>query len=170
LRREASGEKKPEPAEETPNGPQVSLNEKTSKGATPATPKKPSGKKPRSKAEPEEQPTHGEAIDKFISEFKKEVDKITGDTSDQITVATIAADDTEPAGSDSSRELNWEERLEKIPDDQLKIISREIVEAVAKQVARQLVARIDPEVIYHLIKAAIDGLLERQEKTSSLKT
>lgn len=170
LRREASGEKMPEPAQETPMGPQVSLDEKAAKAATPAEPETPPERQPQPKAEAAEQPTQDDAIDKFISEFKKEVDKITGETSDQITVATIAADDSEPAASGSDRELNWEERLEKIPDDQLKLISRDIVEAVAKQVARQLVARIDPEVVYHLIKAAIDGSLEQQEKASSPKT
>lgn len=170
LRREASGEKKPEPAAETPMGPQVNLDEKTAKRATPDKPSTSPEKKPQSKAQPKEQPTHGEAIDKFISEFKKEVDRITGETSDHIKVSTIAADDSKPADSDSARELNWEERLEKIPDDQIKIISREIVEAVAKQVARQLAARIDPDVIYHLIKAALDGCLGRQEKTPSPKT
>lgn len=169
LRREASGEKKPAPPEDVPMGPQVSLDDKPAKASASQT-KKPAEKKPSPKAQPKDSSTHGEAIDKFISEFKKEVDKITGDSADQITVATIAADDSEPAGSGRDADLNWEERLEKIPEDQLKSISREIVDAVAKQVARQLIARIDPDVVYNLIKAAVDARLGREEKKPTPQT
>ncbi len=172
LRREASGEKKPKAKDETPVGPQISLDAKPAKNkaTTPPQPKKPAEKKPEPEAESSEVPSHGEAIDKFISEFKKEVDKITGDTADQITVATIAADDSEPAVPGPGADLNWEERLEKIPEDQLKIMSREIVDALAEQVARQLVARIDPDVVYHLIKAVLDARLGREEKKPTPQT
>ncbi len=164
LRREASGEKKTEPKLETPMGAQLSLDDKAAKAAADPQPKKPAAKKPEPKEEPKDLSAHGEAIDKFISEFKKEVDKITGDAADQITVATIAADDSEPAGSGPAGDLSWEERLEKVPEDQIKLMSREIVDAVAKQVARQLIARIDPDVVYHLIKTAVDARLGREEK------
>jgi len=150
LRREATGEKPPEPQDATPVGQQVSLDQKAVKAETPAQKKKPADEKRKSKSDSKEPETHGEAIDKFITEFKKEVDKITGDTADQITVATIAADDSE---SPSPDDLNWEERLEKVSEDQIRLMSREIVHALAEQVAKQLVARVDPDVVYHLIKA-----------------
>ncbi len=161
LRREATGEKAKAPDEDVPIGPQISLDDKPKAAAQQ---RKPAEKTPSPKAKTKEAATHGEAIDKFISEFKKEVDKITGDTADQITVATIAADDSDATGSGSSDDLNWEERLEKVPDDQIRQLSREIVSAVAEQVARQLVSRIDPDVVYHLIKAALDARQGREEK------
>jgi CheY-like chemotaxis protein len=164
LRREASGEKAKIPDEDVPVEPQVSLDEKPAEAKAAPQPKKPAEKTPEPKAKSKESATHGEAIDKFISEFKKEVDKITGDAADQITVSTIAADDSDEAGSRPADDLNWEERLEKIPEDQIKQMSQEIVDALAKQVARQLVSRIDPDVVYHLIKAALDARSGREKK------
>lgn len=163
LRREASGEKTPASADNTPTGPQVSLDDKPAKAAA-SQAKKSDKQKQEAKSAKKDPATHGEAIDKFITEFKKEVDKITGETADQITVATVAADDSEPARSDSEDDLNWEERLEKIPEDQLKSMSQEIVAAVAKQVAQQLIARIDPDVVYNLIKTAFGARLGQEEK------
>jgi hypothetical protein len=111
---------------------------------------------------------HGEAIDKFISEFKKEVDKLTGEEAEKIDVATVAAD-KKPSSSDQKADgdLRWVEGMEKLPPDQVRKISQEIVVAVAKRVAEQIVARIEPDVIYHLIKNAVDAHLEAQEEEES---
>jgi CheY-like chemotaxis protein len=54
LRREASGEKKPEPVGETPMGPQVSLDGKPPKASRPPKPKTPPEKKAKAKESPKE--------------------------------------------------------------------------------------------------------------------
>jgi hypothetical protein len=113
--------------------------------------------------------SHEEAIDKFISEFKKEVDKITGeDEAEKIDVTTVAADETpSPSGGKPEGDLEWVEGLEKLPPDRMREISQEIVGAVAQRVAQQIVARVDPDVVYHLIKAAVDAYLDLQKEEHS---
>lgn len=113
---------------------------------------------------------HSEAIDRFISEFKKEVDKITGDDTDQIPVTTVAPDETPAPDRKTADDLQWEEGIEKLPADQMRVISQEIVSIVAQRVADQIAARIDPKVVYQLIKDAVDTYIGRQEGERSRKS
>jgi len=148
---------------------QVSLDS-PSEGSTigPSAKQRPQPKKEEPEQPPATSTAHGEAIDKFISEFKKEVDKITGEEAEKIDVTTVAADETPPgSGGKSEGDLEWVNGLEKLPPDRMREISREIVGAVARQVAEQIIARIDPDVVYHLIKAAVGAYLDMKKEEHS---
>lgn len=174
LRKETDGAKAAddELPPSIPTGHQVSLDAEpeTSKTDKPKQ-GQPSAKKQEVDQKPAAASDHGEAIDKFISEFKKEVDKITGDEPEKIDVATVAADEGRGGKDKKSGDgLSWDEGMEKLPPDQIREISGKIVALVAQRVADQIIARIDPNVVYHLIKDAVDAYLGREKGEKSKQT
>ena len=109
-------------------------------------------------------PAHSEAIDQFISEFKKEVDKITGDDANiTVTNVSIPSQDTAHESRREEAPLTWEDGAESLPAAQIRTISKEMIEAIARRVAEQLVARIDSQVVYAMIKDAIYSMMGRHE-------
>jgi len=109
-------------------------------------------------------PSHSEAIDQFISEFKKEVDKITGDDANiTVTNISIPSQDAGVEAKSDDASLTWEEGVDSIPAAQVRTISKEMIDAIARRVAEQLVARIDPQVVYAMIKDAIYSMMRRYD-------
>ncbi len=144
--------------------------EPTSQGLDPVTPVSSasiSGTKAKQtplRAEASAAPTHTQAVDKFISEFKKEMEKISEDGSPglaDIPVKKVASDKTKatPKGTD----FNWEEAIERVSTE-ARVISRELVAAIAQKVTVGILARIDQEHLYRLIRECFVQVLEKRLK------
>lgn len=136
--------------------------------APPAPPAKEVPSAPRAKDAPPApgQPAvsdHSEAVDKFISEFKKEMEKITSDGAASIPVANIPPPEAGPeAPVKAGPALPWEDKLENITPGEIRNLSKEMVQVMASRVAEQIVARLDTETVYRLIKEVIDDTVRRR--------
>ncbi|GAH48288.1 unnamed protein product, partial [marine sediment metagenome] len=120
---------------------------------------------PPAPAKPDQQDkirTHGQAVDKFISEFKKEMDKITEDASPgfpDIPITNIAADGT--AQPKAELQPGWEEAVEKVSSSDIRRISKDLVDTIAARVTDQILARIDQEMVYRVIRDCFSETLEK---------
>jgi CheY-like chemotaxis protein len=101
-------------------------------------------------------PAASVGVNQFISEFKKEMERFTADSSSPVPVTTVAASGpSRPAGGP----LNWDEALEQASPGEIRLFSEELARAAAAQVAAQIIATLDPDVLYRLIKDALDAAL-----------
>ncbi|MFH1700369.1 MAG: hypothetical protein ABIE07_07245 [Candidatus Zixiibacteriota bacterium] len=106
--------------------------------------------------------SQSQAIEKFISEFKKEMEKISVDDELHIQEANIPPQDSE---SDKSQDnFQWDENLEDLPEPELKNLSHELIKAISRQVASKMVALLDEERIYQLFKEAIADFIRQKGK------
>jgi len=103
------------------------------------------------------EPADGGGVDKFIDEFKKEMEQIRAAESDQLVPEAAAS-----SPEDSDQGLAWEESLEKIDSTQIDLFAREFARELGRKVAEIIAAKIDPEKLLRLIKAEI---IEKQKKS-----
>jgi DNA-binding response OmpR family regulator len=130
---------------------------------------------PQAERSAQKQPTtesHTEAVDKFISEFKKEMERITSDpetdseaTKAKIEVTNIAPPDSTKATSETG--IKWEEGLDGATPEDIRGLSRQLIDTIAGHIAEKIAARLDEDIIYHLIKDSIDNVLQRPPKEKS---
>ncbi len=106
-----------------------------------------------------EAPTRHEAIDKFISEFKKEIDSLDDAPVPSISISAPPPPTPPAAGS---RDLDWQEAIEEIAPRDIKAMSRDLAEAVAARIAEQLLARIDQATLYRIIAECFRETLEKR--------
>jgi DNA-binding response OmpR family regulator len=172
LQKEGSEADAPKPAVDQKPKPQPSPPAPPPEAAAPQPAPTPPQAPQEQKPEPGQPETHTEAVDKFISEFKKEMEKITGDATSGIEVTNIAPPEREEApkppapGSD----LKWEEGLEKVTPAEIQTISEQLVASLADQIAEKIVASLDKDIIYHLIKDSIDTVVQRYVQEKSRKS
>ncbi|MFZ5980130.1 MAG: hypothetical protein ACOYVF_05810 [Candidatus Zixiibacteriota bacterium] len=88
-------------------------------------------------------------VEKFIDEFKKEVEKIHSHEPETMVV------DEELALNSPSPDLVWEEKLEKVSPEQVNLFTRELTLALAERIAEKITAKIDPVKLTQLIKNEI---------------
>lgn len=97
-------------------------------------------------------------VDKFIDEFKKEIEQIRDvDTSD-----LMVSPDKQAAGR-SEDLLAWEDKLERITAEQLEPFTREFAKELGRQVAEKITSKIDPDKLMRLLKDEI--LKHRPDRT-----
>jgi len=165
LRKEADG------GENDESAPQ-SAPESKQKPAQPKTAEVDSEPAPEETGSAEAKSTHTEAVDKFISEFKKEMEKITGDPGANIEVTNIAPAENEspqlPEPSSPKQDLNWEEGVEKLSSADIGEISSQLISEIAEQIARKIVERLDEEIICHLIKETLENAVRKQQKQKKI--
>ncbi|MEE9441861.1 MAG: hypothetical protein V3V99_04265 [candidate division Zixibacteria bacterium] len=106
--------------------------------------------------------SQSEAVEKFISEFKKEMEKISTDDEPRIPVTNIPPRDT--TSSKSKDKIQWDENLEDIAEPELKNLSRELIKAISQQVANKMVALLDEEKVYLLLREAITDFMRQRGK------
>ncbi|MCK5125029.1 MAG: hypothetical protein KAR42_02130 [candidate division Zixibacteria bacterium] len=104
-----------------------------------------------------------EGVDDFISEFKKEMEKISDDIEPSLSVTNIAPASTSTGVND----LQWNETLADVPDEEVKRFSKELTLAIASQVAKSILEKLDDDKIYQLLKESIDNIVHQQLKKSS---
>jgi len=92
----------------------------------------------------------GAGVEKFIDEFKKEMEQMRGEDSDDLMVTPARA-----AKGDPEDVLAWEDKLEKLTPAQLEPFTREFAQELGRQVAERILSKIDSEKLLRLIKAEI---------------
>ncbi len=178
LQKEGKEESSPPPTsnkKESAALPPPTSNKKESAASPPPAPQKVVPESPVDQPKEKAQsPTHTEAVDKFISEFKKEMEKITGDAASNIEVTNVAASPesevpSENIPSSGKSKLEWEEGLEKITAAEINDFAGKLVESLADRIAHRLVENLDQDIIYHLIKDSIETVLNRRIREESRK-
>jgi DNA-binding response OmpR family regulator len=92
------------------------------------------------------------AVEKFIDEFKKEMQQLREVEPD--TAANIPEIKTIKAAS-ASEKLDWEEKLEQIGPTEVDTFTREFARELGRRVAEIIAAKIDPEKLMRLIRAEV---------------
>ncbi len=87
-------------------------------------------------------------VEKFIDEFKKEIERIRSNEPDSIFVE-------EQRESSDSRSGKWEESLEKVSSQEVQLFTRQFAAELAEKIAEKIVGKIDPDKLLQLIKAEI---------------
>jgi hypothetical protein len=107
-----------------------------------------------------ETPAPNEAVDKFISEFKKEMEKISADGEPDVPITTIAPPETTRQAKPS---LDWDEAIDKLDgeDAQAQAFSKEFADSLAEAVARRIVSMLDEERLYQIIREVLETSLKK---------
>ncbi|MCK4605678.1 MAG: hypothetical protein KAU35_00135 [candidate division Zixibacteria bacterium] len=92
----------------------------------------------------------GDGVEKFIGEFKKEVERLQ----DQEPESIVLRADKEPEPHSTSA-TGWEDSLEKITPEQVKLFTREFTATLAEKIAAMIVERIDGDKLVALIRDEI---------------
>lgn len=108
-------------------------------------------------AEADDKKEQDEGVDKFISEFKKEVEKIRSIEPESITIADSDQSDKE------SRALGWQDSMEKMSLEQMGLFKRELISELAEKIAKMIAAKIDEEKLLNLLKKEITERLEKKQ-------
>jgi DNA-binding response OmpR family regulator len=89
-------------------------------------------------------------VEKFIDEFKKEVERIHSSEPE-----TVVIDDIPSRPLTSGEKLVWEEKLEKVTPEQVNLFTRQFTLELAERIAEKIAAKIDPNKLTQLIKNEI---------------
>jgi DNA-binding response OmpR family regulator len=110
-------------------------------------------------------PTHAEAVDKFISEFRREVEKISGESPAPAQAAVTPA----PAAPQARTEVNAgvAAALEKISPSEIRMLAQELTGAVAEKIAQRLTAHLDPQMVYQILRECFSESLSTLLKSRS---
>ncbi|MBD3401303.1 hypothetical protein GF420_00285 [candidate division GN15 bacterium] len=102
---------------------------------------------------PSEKPPKTAGVEKFIDEFREEMERIR--TADEPQVVTVKPDEAAAEGAPSGDELSWEEKLEQLTPAEAALFSRQFAKELAEKIAEKIVAKIDSEKLLKLIAAEI---------------
>ncbi len=108
------------------------------------------------KAVPESKTEHGEAVDKFISEFKKEMEKISDDSTGGVPTANIPA----PSDSDSAS-LKWQESTGGGTARIGAALSEEKIDDITQRIIDKIFVQISRETLYRIIREAISESISK---------
>jgi len=98
----------------------------------------------------------GPGVEKFIDEFKKEIERFQIDEPESVTLRD------ENAASQS--EVAWEESLESVTPQRVDLFTKRLVTELAEKIAQKIVGKIDGEKLLQLIKAEIVAHARQQGK------
>ena len=118
---------------------------------------------PPPKSQPQQPAKQGEGVEQFISEFKKEMEKISDELEPPLPVTNIAS----ATIHDSAADLQWSESLADAPNGEKRRFSQELIHAIAAEVAKKIIARIPEDKLLEIIKDAVDSEIRQRFKKSS---
>jgi hypothetical protein len=95
-------------------------------------------------------PSEGPGVEKFIDEFKKEMEQIRD--SDAGDLIEPPSDSTSSA---KSQMMDWEDKVEQLTPDQIEPFTREFARQLGERVAEKIVAKIDSDKLLKMIKAEL---------------
>ncbi len=90
-------------------------------------------------------------VDKYIDEFKRELENLRH-VEPEIDVQTAPA--PQPQAQKSSK-LTWEETVDRLNEEQLRIFTREFADRLAEKLAARIIEKIDTERLLNLLKNEI---------------
>ncbi|UCE25805.1 MAG: hypothetical protein JSU74_07125 [Candidatus Zixiibacteriota bacterium] len=124
----------------------------TSSMVDPVTPPPDSGTKDQPSAEP------APGADKFIDEFKKEMDKIRSTEPESVTIS-----DDEKGKAEARKPLDWQDSLEKMTPEQIGVFTQQFVSELADKIAKLITAKIDGDKLLNLLKKEIIKRIESSQ-------
>jgi hypothetical protein len=89
-------------------------------------------------------------VDKFIDEFKREIERIKTSEPESIVLEEAQAN-----CATSGAQLLWEETLEQVTPEQVQIFTRQLANELAVKIAEKITSKIDPEKLLQLIKSEL---------------
>lgn len=141
----SNNSKTPSPSSQASDSQEISFTEPSAM-VDPITP--PPGSKPEAGLNPVKPPVAG--VEKFIDEFKKEVERIRSDEPE-----TMVLDEVSTAKPVAKGKMVWEEKLEKVTPEQINLFTRQFTLELAERIAAKIAAKIDPNKLTQLIKSEI---------------
>ena len=100
-------------------------------------------------------------VDKFIDEFKKEIEKI-----DVVEPASITVEPDHKTPEPES-DLSWQDSLEKLTPDGVGVFTRQFAAELAERLAEKIVSKIDNDKLLNLLKREISQEIKRHQKPSN---
>jgi CheY-like chemotaxis protein len=94
--------------------------------------------------------------DKFIDEFKKEMQKIHSTEPESVTIT-----DGEGSKGAAGEGLGWQDTLEKMTSEQLEVFTAQFVKELADRIAQLIAAKIDSDKLLGLLKREIINRIEK---------
>ena len=91
-----------------------------------------------------------EGVDKFIDEFKREVEKFRSDESESVSIEAASV-----GQSKKENESSWEETFEKVTPQQVELFTQQLAQDIGERIARIIINKIDSEKLMILIKDEI---------------
>lgn len=113
----------------------------------------------KSSEDADEPKTHSEAVDRFISEFKKEMEKLTDVPMPGSQDETEEIEKIKSSLTESSAKRN--DILERISPADIRTFSKELVGTVAAIVAERIVTQIDEETVYRILRECFNEALDK---------
>lgn len=101
---------------------------------------------PKSSKQSEEKRKAG--VEKFIDEFKKEIEQLRSDEPESIFVQEDTPRKKQPG-------MSWEEKIETVTADQLVLFTKQFSQDLAEKIADKITAKIDADKLLQLIKSEI---------------
>lgn len=93
----------------------------------------------------------GSSVDKFLDEFKKEVEKLQSDVPESVNLEPEQLSH----GSSGGSERVWLESAEDITPDEVSLFTRQLRTELAEKIAEKIMAKIDNEKLFNLLKNEI---------------
>jgi CheY-like chemotaxis protein len=94
--------------------------------------------------------SEGPGVEKFIDEFKKEMEQIREADGEEL-VEPAAPSAAPPAGD----RMNWEDKVERLTPEQIEPFTREFARQLGERVAEKIVSKIDSEKLLKMIKSEL---------------
>ncbi len=102
---------------------------------------------PKGHIDPPAQKKDTGGVEKFIDEFKREVEKFHADEPESLTVH-----EEPPKPADNAK---WEEMVESITPERVTLFTRQLASELAERIAEKIVDKLDSDKLAGLIKAEI---------------
>lgn len=106
-------------------------------------------------------PKHQDAIDKFISEFKREIENIPETPIPSVSITPPRKTTARPADAAGSA-LGWREAIEQVSPNDIKMLSRDLIEAVSARVTERVMSQLDQETVYRILTECFREVLDQK--------
>jgi CheY-like chemotaxis protein len=123
------------------------------------------GPSPVSEKNEKNEKKKGEGVDKFIDEFKKEIERIRSDEPEAAELSRPDSEGSVAVKDPSSSGAAWEDEVEKVDAQYGALFARELMSHVAEQISEKLLSRLDSEKLLQLIKHEVVKYLKRNPKS-----
>jgi len=120
--------------------------------------KMPGETRPTQPATPPASKQEGAGVEKFIDEFKKEIEKFHAEEPESVTLRNESP--TRPIA-----DTEWEETLENVTPEKVELFTRRLAADLAERIAERIVSKIDSAKLLQLIKTEIMTELRSRRKS-----
>ena len=93
----------------------------------------------------------GVGVEKFIDEFKREIEQLRTEDG----VEDVFVSDPPASGKSKSGGMSWDEKVENLTPEKIRLFTEEFTDRMGKKVAEMLVSKIDIEKLTRMIQREI---------------